>query len=300
MYGSDGRVRLMDFDIARQCATGESIDTDAGFGTPEYASPEQALGGAVDFRSDIYSLGIVIFELFAGAVPFRAATSVETVRLHIRAPIPVEGPDAPALPPPLIPILRKALAKEPEQRYKNIRRVVEALRLAQAMTRPGSLSSVPPLRRRARASPTAPTVQRPGRVPDLSQAVPALLSALNEKDETMRWSRSVAAAPLDASARDAICALLETLSTRTDPIAEPPPDGTSTTAPIPRDGTVGALIATLERESSEERARAAVALGDAGASAMVAMPALLRALEDRSAEVRRVAAAALSKIVAAR
>jgi len=224
-------------------------------------------------------------------VPFRASTSVETVRLHMRAPIPLEGPGAPTLPLPLIPVLRKALAKEPEHRYKNVRRLVEALRLAQSVTRPGSLEPAP-MRRRPRASPTAPTVQRPGLIPHLVNAIPALLSALNEKDQTVRWTRAVNAAALDTATRDAICTLLDTLSV--------PAVAAAATASPPADGVIGAWIEALADEAPTRRLRAVTALGDAGASALSAMPALLRALEDTSADVRREAAAALSKIVAAR
>jgi serine/threonine-protein kinase len=289
MYGADGRVRLMDFDIARQCVAGECIESEAGFGTPEYASPEQACGGAVDFRSDIYSLGVVIFEIFAGAVPFRGATSVETVKLHMKAPLPLEGPAAPRLPMAVIPVLRKALAKEPEHRYKNVRGLVAALRLAQSVTSPTGPTEA--VRGRRRASPDSTTTTGPRRAidPGLADAVPALLAALNERDKTVRWAEAWRAAPLDTATRAAIGALLETLSVRA---------GTST--PAAPDHAVAGLIETLGHSAANERARAVVALGDAGASALSAMPALLQALEDESVEVRREAAAALGKIVAAR
>lgn len=201
MCASDGRARLMDFDIAKHCADGAITHNDAGFGTPEYASPEQALGHAVDFRSDLYSLGVVIFEIFAGVVPFRGPSAAETTRLHRHAPPPLDGPDAPPLPATLVPILRRALAKRPHDRYKNVKGLAEALRLARAATPrdvPGAVRR-PSARR---VSPTSPT---------LTRALPALLSALNERDETRRPAVARTSRPLDPEGRQAILTLLDTL-----------------------------------------------------------------------------------------
>jgi serine/threonine protein kinase len=115
MRDRDGVVRVMDFGIAKQhgAAGGGATVTATGslMGTPEYMSPEQLRGEEVDFRSDLYSLGIVVYELFSGAVPFRGDTPVATIvrQLH-------DAPflDLPALPEPLRPVLARALAKDPE------------------------------------------------------------------------------------------------------------------------------------------------------------------------------------------
>ena len=63
-------------------------------GTPEYMSPEQARGETVDFRSDIYALGIVLFEILTGDVPFRGDTPITTILKQIQDPPPLQGPDA--------------------------------------------------------------------------------------------------------------------------------------------------------------------------------------------------------------
>ena len=113
-----GVVRVMDFGIAKQhgAATGGATVTATGtlMGTPEYMSPEQLRGDEVDFRSDLYSFGVVVYELFSGALPFRGDTAVATIvkQLHDTADLSL-----PALPDALRPVLARALAKSPEDRY---------------------------------------------------------------------------------------------------------------------------------------------------------------------------------------
>ncbi len=154
----DGRgvVRLMDFGIAKQWESESGTNlTAAGHivGTPEYMSPEQVRGEKIDSRSDIYALGIVIFELFTGQVPFRGDTPMLTLFRHLHDPPPLEGPLSSMLPQALIPVLRTALAKEAAGRYQSARELAEGLREAQRASVP-PLGSLPrPLR-----SATAPEV----------------------------------------------------------------------------------------------------------------------------------------------
>ena len=84
-------------------------------GTPEYMSPEQALGQKLDFRTDIYSLGIVVYELFAGRVPFRGDNPVLTVLKQIEEPPVLQG----RVPNAVVPVLAKALAKDRVQRFSS-------------------------------------------------------------------------------------------------------------------------------------------------------------------------------------
>jgi serine/threonine-protein kinase len=125
-----GVVRLMDFGIAKQL----DLETAAGVtatghivGTPEYMSPEQARGQKVDVRTDIYAAGIVIYELFTGRVPFRADTPLAVLMMHLHDPPPL---DEASLPPDIVPVLRKCLAKDRNDRYPSSHDVVEALRQA--------------------------------------------------------------------------------------------------------------------------------------------------------------------------
>ena len=130
-----GVVKLMDFGIAKEEASGQtSSATAAGdvVGTPEYMSPEQARGQRVDARSDLYALAVVIHEIFSGDVPFRGDSPIVTIFRHIQDQPLLEGPGAPAFPAPLVPLLRKGLAKDPEARFASADEMVEALRAARS------------------------------------------------------------------------------------------------------------------------------------------------------------------------
>ena len=104
MRDNSGRVRLMDFGIAkiggadRSTGGGGLTSTGQIMGTPEYMSPEQCLGDKIDHRSDIYALGIAVYEIFTGTVPFRGDTPVATLFKHIQDPVPFEGPVAARIP----------------------------------------------------------------------------------------------------------------------------------------------------------------------------------------------------------
>jgi serine/threonine protein kinase len=141
MVDARGVVRLMDFGIAKQQG-GEGTGTTATgmvVGTPEYMSPEQARGEKVDSRSDIYALGILAYEIFTGRVPFQGDTPLAIIFKHLQEPPPLEGPAAAALPPAVIPVLRKALAKEAVGRYAT------ALEFAQSMIEARDATGISPL-----------------------------------------------------------------------------------------------------------------------------------------------------------
>jgi serine/threonine-protein kinase len=165
-----GVARLMDFGIAKRHGAEGGTLTATGqvVGTPEYMSPEQAQGHKLDPRSDLYALGIVIYEVFTGAVPFRGETPISTILKHINDPPPLDGPPASRLPADLKPVLRKALAKEPEGRFASARDFAEALRHARSPSR------------RQQPLPTtvleAPTLKRAPAPP--ARRFPALLAVL--------------------------------------------------------------------------------------------------------------------------
>jgi serine/threonine-protein kinase len=116
VVGKDGRLKVTDFGIAR---SGASQMTEAGsiVGTAQYLSPEQARGAPVDQRSDLYSLGIVLYEMLTGKVPFTGDTPVEIAMKHLS-----QVPDPPSKLRPNIPhdldaVVMRAIAKDPDQRY---------------------------------------------------------------------------------------------------------------------------------------------------------------------------------------
>ncbi len=128
MLDAQGVIRLMDFGIAKQTEGQGGADLTATghiVGTPEYMSPEQALGQKIDFRSDIYALGIVVFELFTGDVPFRGETPLATIFKQVQEPPPLEKHAS--LSPPVVAVLAKALAKAPDQRFTSATEMAQAL-----------------------------------------------------------------------------------------------------------------------------------------------------------------------------
>jgi predicted Ser/Thr protein kinase len=150
MRDNTGRVRLMDFGIAkisgsdRSTGGGGLTSTGQIMGTPEYMSPEQCLGDKIDHRSDIYALGIAVYEVFSGTVPFRGDTPVATLFKHIQDPVPFEGPVAARIPLAAVPVLRKALAKNRAERYASAAEMAEALRKAQQKASSGMPEDVMP------------------------------------------------------------------------------------------------------------------------------------------------------------
>lgn len=120
MLDKDGRIVLTDFGIAR-IVSGPAMTTSGSMiGTPAYMSPEQGLGQPGDHRSDIYSLGVVFYQLVTGVLPFQAETPIAVVLKHVNEPLPSPSEFNPDIPHELERILMMALAKSPDERYQNI------------------------------------------------------------------------------------------------------------------------------------------------------------------------------------
>lgn len=125
-----GIPMLSDFGIAKDLHAGQHTQLTAvgvGIGTPEYMSPEQGRGMNIDLRSDIYSLGVVFYELITGRKPFRADTPMATILKHITDPLPKPSQYVPDLPETVEMIIYKVMAKRPEDRYQSMAEFSRAL-----------------------------------------------------------------------------------------------------------------------------------------------------------------------------
>jgi eukaryotic-like serine/threonine-protein kinase len=121
---------LADFGLAKMAEASQKLTgTGVGVGTPMYMSPEQGQGINVDHRTDIYSLGIMLYEMLTGDVPFRADTPMGVVIKHITAPMPMPRSINPDIPEPLERIILKATAKSPDQRFQTANEMSEVLEL---------------------------------------------------------------------------------------------------------------------------------------------------------------------------
>jgi serine/threonine protein kinase len=135
MRDAIGLIRLMDFGIAKQTGAGTeqlsgATHTGQIVGTPEYMSPEQARGERLDQTSDIYSFGIVLFELLTGQVPFRGDTPIATILKHINDAPPLHGRAVTGVSERVLGIIRRALAKNPADRFESVGEMGAALREA--------------------------------------------------------------------------------------------------------------------------------------------------------------------------
>ena len=132
LLGFDNRIYLADFGLARIAQAGEStLSSDKMLGTPQYMSPEQAMGlKELDEGTDIYSFGVMLYELTVGRVPFSADTPFSVIHDHIYTPLPLPRKINPDVPEPVERVLLKALAKERKDRYENANLLVQAFKKA--------------------------------------------------------------------------------------------------------------------------------------------------------------------------
>jgi serine/threonine protein kinase len=124
MLRQDGSLAIADFGVAKQVVM-KITDTGAGdiVGTPYYLSPEQALGRPVDARCDIYSLGVLAYELLTGRKPYHASSAQELLRMHVHEPVPL----LPLELAHLQPVMESLMAKDLEQRYPSAQALLDDL-----------------------------------------------------------------------------------------------------------------------------------------------------------------------------
>jgi eukaryotic-like serine/threonine-protein kinase len=130
LIDAEGRAKVTDFGIARQLEQQGFTDTGRVLGTTDYVSPEQAMGHRVDSRSDIYSLGVVLWEMLIGDVPFSADTQVGVAMKHVNEELPDVQRRRPELSAATALTIERATSKDPGKRYESIGQLVGDLRTA--------------------------------------------------------------------------------------------------------------------------------------------------------------------------
>ncbi len=126
IISKDGKVKVTDFGIAK-AATSNTITSNV-MGSVHYTSPEQARGGYSDAKSDIYSLGVTLFEMLTGRVPFNGETTVAIAIKHIQDPMPSPRDFVPEIPISVEQIVFKCTQKSPDRRYQKMEEVIEDLK----------------------------------------------------------------------------------------------------------------------------------------------------------------------------
>ncbi len=137
MFDTTGDAYITDFGLAKLTQSSAQLTGSGGLiSTPAYVSPEQALGEEVDHRCDIYSLGIVLYHMLVGEVPYTGDTPMVVVVKHINDPLPDPREKRPDLPDSVAAVVMKATAKNPDARYQSAQEFAHAL--IAAIRKPGT------------------------------------------------------------------------------------------------------------------------------------------------------------------
>jgi eukaryotic-like serine/threonine-protein kinase len=214
LMGVEGASKITDFGIARVLGTERATRTGHVIGTLEYMSPEQVRGEEVDGRSDLYSVGILLFELLTGRVPFRGNAEYEVMMQHLQAPAPSVLPLAPDVPAWFDEILQRALAKALPDRFASASAFqfalegraaaepamrVKASRLVNAAMDAAVVGATGPLARATDPPAVVPTLPGPMTAPTLlsdhSRPVNAVRAEAAEPADTRLASGARAAVP---------------------------------------------------------------------------------------------------------
>jgi HEAT repeat protein len=334
MIDGAGRVRLMDFGLAKQRGVSEGgLGTvlDQVMGTPEFMSPEQAKGERADFPADIYAVGVVLYEVFSGEVPFKGAPA-EVMLKHMHDAPPFDGEAVKRIPPSVVPILQKALSKAAADRYATAQGMAAALRQARlggppsdpddnvltslVASAPQCAASLGSIAMTAAAADTdifapveAPLAGADGQAA-VKARIEALVEALASPEAATRWRAAQALGESGPTAREAGPALIAALDDPDFWVGEAAavalrritgeteaPRERRNRGPRAAPPVAPALQSLIDRmRDPASRWMAIVALGEMGSEARAAVPHLIEALEDADVQVRWDAAKTLGKI----
>ncbi|HZM18710.1 MAG TPA: protein kinase [Gaiellaceae bacterium] len=137
LLNADGQAKMTDFGIARSIDVQGVTITGTVLGTSEYIAPEQARGERVNAQTDVYSLGVVLYELLVGGVPYEGETFVTVALKHVNEPVPPVLERRPDLPPRVALAVERAMAKSPDDRFSSMQELVDELEACVAELDPG-------------------------------------------------------------------------------------------------------------------------------------------------------------------
>ena len=129
LFDNNGDPFISDFGIAKLTESSSSLTGSGVIGTPAYMSPEQAQGNEIDSRSDVYGLGVIVYQMLSGQQPYNADTPMGVVVKHITEPVPNIVKKIPSLPPEMDGIIKSSLAKDRNKRYSSALELAKALNL---------------------------------------------------------------------------------------------------------------------------------------------------------------------------
>jgi serine/threonine-protein kinase len=252
LFDNHGDAFLSDFGIVKLFENDTNAQTMTGgvvLGTPAYMSPEQALGKPLDSRSDVYSLGAVLYEMLTGVPPYKGPTSISVAMKHVVEPVPNPREYRPDLPPAVVAVVERALAKEADARYSSAGEMALALASA-SMGAASAEPLMPPItvRKKPRTTSTG-TPQTPAGIDTPPTETPASAS-LDMQEATPSDNRSgrvlltvlavLAALTLVSAAAVWLFALTQR-NQSAPPTATPPPTATAV-LPTPGDGTSQVIL----------------------------------------------------------